>query len=182
MKRIFTFIFILLFFVGCSQKGSVLVLEPYTNSKNQDKINKEININKINDLRKNKGVVATILDSNGATKDYIMLQNDLSSWVNSSLRSELASRGVNLSTNGTKVEVDIISLNATLQGYLTDNLKAIAKFEVRIYKDDGTIITKNISQSQSKFVPIHTSGAFDPFIWDLLRDIIIKTANQILNQ
>ncbi|WP_033916706.1 YajG family lipoprotein [Campylobacter sputorum] len=182
MKKVFSFILLLLFFIGCSQKGTVIMLQPYTNSGNQSKINKEIFISKINDLRRNKGVIATILDSQGSTKEYVMLQNNLASWIDSSLRSELASRGANISSNGTRVEVDILSLNATLQGYAKDNLKAEAKFEVRIYKDDGTIITKHVSQSQSKFAPIHTGGAFDTFIWELLRDLVTKTANQILVQ
>ncbi|ASM37489.1 YajG family lipoprotein [Campylobacter sputorum] len=182
MKKVFTFILLLLFFTGCSQKGTVIILQPYTNSGNQSKLNKEIFISKINDLRKNKGVIATILDSQGSTDEYVMLQNNLAQWVDSSLRSELASRGANISPNGTRVEVDILSLNATLQGYAKDNLKAEAKFEVRIYKDDGTTITKHVSQSQSKFAPIHTGGAFDPFIWELLRDLVTKTANQILIQ
>lgn len=182
MKKIFTFALFLLFFVGCSQKGTVMILQPYTNSGNQNKINKEIYISQINDVRKNKGVIATILDSKGSTKEYVMLQNNLAGWVDSSLRSELASRGANLSSNGTRIEVDIVSLNATLQGYAKDNLKAVAKFEIRIYKDDGTTITKQVSQSQSKFAPIHTGGAFDPFIWELLRDLVAKAANQILIQ
>lgn len=182
MKKIFAFTLLLLFFAGCSQNGTVLVLQPYTNSGNPNKINKEIYISQINDLRRNKGVIATILDSKGATTEYVMLQNNLASWIDSSLRSELASRGANISPNGTRVEIDIISLNATLQGYSKDNLKASAKLEVRIYKDDGTTITKSVGQSQSKFVPLHTGGAFDPFIWDLLRDLVSKTANQILLQ
>ena len=77
------------------------------------------------------------------------------------------------------VDVRIVELKANLSGYSTDNLKGSAKLTITVHRGDQTI-TKNVSQEQTKFAPIHTSGAFKSFFDELLQDIVKRAAIQIL--
>ena len=141
---------------------------------------KNIRINSIEDARANKSIVATITGSNGDVKEYVTLQNSIESWLQDGLSTELKRLGANLSDFGDiVVDVRIVELKANLSGYSTDNLKGSAKLAITVHRGDQTI-TKNVSQEQTKFAPIHTSGAFKSFFDELLQDIVKRAAIQIL--
>lgn len=165
---------------GCSQRSSVLNLTPYQSTSNQMGYQKNIRINSIEDARANKSIVATITGSNGNVKEYVTLQNSIESWLQDGLSTELKRLGANLSDFGDiVVDVRIVELKANLSGYSTDNLKGSAKLAITVKRGDQTI-TKNVSQEQTKFAPIHTSGAFKSFFDELLQDIVKRAAIQIL--
>ena len=183
MKNFAFFAFITLFAVilgGCAQRNSVLNLAPYQSTSNQAGYQKNIRINSVEDARANKSIVATITGGNGNVKEYVTLQNGIEGWLRDGLGTELKRLGANLSDFGdVVVDVRIVELKANLSGYSTDNLKGSAKLAITVKRGDQTI-TKNVSQEQTKFAPIHTGGAFKSFFDELLQDIVKRAAIQIL--
>ncbi|MBR8461936.1 hypothetical protein KDE12_03595 [Campylobacter sp. faydin G-105] len=180
LKFIIVFIFVAIF-SGCSPTQSVLNLDPYKTSIISSKSSKDVFIKNIYDNRKNKSTVATITDSKGGVDEYVVLQNDISSWFKTSLESELKSRGANIgSMGGVVIDVYINELGANMSGYSQDNMKGNIKITLKITKGEQNII-KNIADNQSKFQLIRTGGAFKPFLQDMLNDTIRRCAEQILN-
>lgn len=172
---------LMIFLSGCSQRSSVLSFDPYTTNSQKLSTQKHVLINSVTDARNNKSIIATITDGNGNVDEYVMLQNNLAQWVEDGLRKELTNLGADL--NGYEsdmvVDIKIIELKSNLSGYSTDNLKGDVKFQITIKQGDKTI-TKNIAQEQSKFAPILTGGAFKSFFDELMKDIIKRTAMQIV--
>lgn len=168
------------FLAGCGGVStSVLNLSPYQVS-GKFSSNADITINSIRDTRQSTSNIATITDSSGTVKEYIVLQDSLETWFNDALLRELKQSGARVNQGGeTIVDVEITELKANLSGYAKDNLKGTGSVVVKI--DNGEkVTTKRISQPQTQFAPIPTAGAFSPFVKDLLDDIVKSTAKAIL--
>jgi uncharacterized lipoprotein len=77
------------------------------------------------------------------------------------------------------VDIEIIEFSANLSGYSGQNLQGKSKLKIKI-KNGNTIITKTISQPQSKYTPLPRVSAFQPFITDMLNDMVRATTRAIL--
>ena len=182
MKNLFMAATILaLFFTGCAQRSSVLNLQSYATNSQKTNYQKNIRINSVTDERSNKSIIATITDSDGNVDEYVTLQNDLAQWVSQSVEKELKQLGASLdgAEQDVAVDIKILELKANLTGYSGENLKGGVKMQIILTFGDQTV-TKNVSQEQAKFAPIHTSGAFKSFFDELLQDIVKRAAIQIL--
>lgn len=182
MKKIILAVFLAIFAVGCSQVNSVLTLAPYNNQKVAEFADKSVYIANINDKRDNQSIIATITDSDGSVAEYVTLQNNLAYWLREALAKELKAKGVNVVSDNSEaqsyINIDIASLKGNIQGYSKENMSASGEIYITIYRG-ATTINKRISQSQTEFAPIRTGGAFSPFMDNLLRDIVRKSAEQI---
>ncbi|MGB2551992.1 YajG family lipoprotein [Campylobacter sp. MOP51] len=181
MKKYILIALLPFLFLGCAQQSSVLNLSPYNSTSNSLGFAKQVQINSVIDNRQNKSIVATITNSKGDVSEYVTLQNDISVWLKDALEKEISRLGGQVVSFSSDiiVDVEIVWLKANLSGYSTDNLKGEAKVMLTIRRGDQTI-TKNVAQTQTKFAPIQTSGAFDKFIDELLSDIVKRAAVQIL--
>jgi len=141
----------------------------------------EVYVSAVHDNRKNKSTIATITDGRGTVKEYVVLQNDLSTYFGDALKKELMARGANVNgMSGVVVEVFISEFEANMSGYGSDNTKGKIKITLKIQKGDQNII-KNISNNETKFELIRTGGAFKPFLTDIINDAVKRTALAILN-
>lgn len=181
MKKYVILIVAVFAFLGCSQRSAVLNLNTYQSTSNSLGFSRQVHINSITDMRQNKSVVATITNSKGDVSEYVTLQNDINEWLRDGITKEIARLGASVDSfsNDLIVDIEIHELKANLSGYGTDNLKGGVKLLLTIKRGDTTI-TKNVAQSQTKFAPIHTSGAFNSFFKELLDDIVKRAALQIL--
>lgn len=184
MKKIVMLIIVAFFILGCSQKSSVLTLSNYQSQSSQKFSGANVYIGEIKDSRTNQSVIATITDSKGSVDEYVTLQNNLVQWFRTALTKELTSLGANVIADragaNLVVDINIAQLVANLSGYSSENTSAKAELFLKIYKGDTTY-TKRVAQSQSKFSPVITGGAFTPFVEDMLKDVVKKSAEQILN-
>ncbi len=170
-------------FWGCSgePRHSVLGLPSYQAAGNY-KTKKSVYIASVEDKRKNKAVSATITDKKGTVSEYIMLSGDVAQWFENALTSELKKSGATVkSPSDISVEVEINELRANLSGYTGENLKGECAITLRIYRGDE-IITKKLAGPQSKFAPIHTTGAFETLFKDLMSDMVKRAAKAILSE
>ncbi|AII14265.1 hypothetical protein CIG2463D_0401 [Campylobacter iguaniorum] len=167
--------------IGCSSTNSVLSLPAYEAKGISVTPGANIIINSITDKRKNTSVIATISDSKGTVDEYVTLGGDLTKWFGESLQKELLKSGASLGggDDAKVVDITITELKANLSGYTKDNMKGNCEIYIKIYRD-GMTITKRISQPQTQFAPIHTAGAFDPFVKEILDDMVRRTAKAIL--
>lgn len=182
MKK-FLILFVAIFFVACSQRSSVLTLTPYAQTGDFN-ANKAIFIEVINDKRANKSIIASVQDKNGNVDEYVVLQNDLTAWFLQGLKNELKIKGVNVADNeidaSAKAAIDIGTANAEIKGFGKENMSGKAEIFITIKKGE-TRYTKRVAQSQSEFAAIPTGGAFTPFVENMLKDVIKKSAEQIAN-
>ena len=170
-----------LFLTGCAPSQSVVAFDPYKAAASQQNSGFESYISAVHDNRKNKSTIATITDSKGTVKEYVVLQNDLAAYFSDSLKKELMARGANVNgMGGVVVEIFINEVEANMRGYGTDNTKGNIKITLKIQKGDQSIV-KNISNNQTKFELIRTGGAFKSFLTEIVNDAIKRTAIAILN-
>ncbi|WP_107776509.1 YajG family lipoprotein [Campylobacter concisus] len=170
-----------LFLTGCAPSQSVVAFDPYKAAASQQNSGFEAYISAVHDNRKNKSTIATITDSKGTVKEYVVLQNDLATYFSDSLKKELMARGANINgMGGVVVEIFINEFEANMSGYGTDNTKGNIKITLKIQKGDQSIV-KNISNNQTKFELIPTGGAFKSFLTEIINDAIKRTAIAILN-
>lgn len=162
---------------GCFGSSSVLMLKEY-NPTMQISSHKSVLINSISDTRANQSIVATITDSKGSVEHSIMLGASLKDIFAKALKEQLRASGV---TNGRDiiVDIEITEFSANLSGYSGENLKGKSKVIIKIKKGDTTI-TKTISQPQSKYVLLPRVAEFEPFITDMLNDMVLSSAKAIL--
>lgn len=182
MKKILTSFFAIFLIAGCAQKSSVVNLDPYQSFSSRAVNNVNVYLVSVNDSRSNKSVLGTILDSDSNVKDSVSLGNDLSSWFKQSLVNELNAIGANVvenSDNALIVNVDIQTLEASINGYTGDNLKAKGEVFITIKKGNKTF-TKRVADTESKFVAIRDNDAFKPIIKSVLDSLITKSAKQIV--
>ena len=166
-----------LFLSGCAPTQTVVAFDPYKTAASQQANGLEVYISAVHDSRKNKSTIATITDGRGTVKEYVVLQNDLATY----LKRELAARGANVNgMGGVVVEVFINEFEANMSGYGSDNTKGKIKITLKIQKGDQSII-KNISNNQTKFELVRTGGAFKPFLTDIINDAVKRSAIAILN-
>ncbi|MBE3610602.1 YajG family lipoprotein [Campylobacter californiensis] len=181
LKILFAALLALLAFSGCSPTQSVVNLEPYNTKATSKTSYKDVYIANIHDNRKNKSVVATITDSKGSVKEYVMLQNDLASWFNEALTTELKANGANVGNlSGVVAEIYINEFSANMSGFASDNTRGNIKILLKIQKGETTI-TKNISNEQTKFELIPAGNAFKTLLRDMINDAVKRVAIQILN-
>ncbi|MEH1011012.1 YajG family lipoprotein [Campylobacter concisus] len=139
-----------LFLSGCAPTQTVVAFDPYKTAASLQANGLEVYISAVHDSRKNKSTIATITDGRGTVKEYVVLQNDLSTYFSDSLKRELAARGANVNgMGGVVVEVFINKFEANMSGYGSDNTKGKIKITLKIQKGDQSII-KNISNNQTK--------------------------------
>lgn len=179
MKKFLLGIFAL-FFVACSQTGSVISLNPYLSKADQTVSGKSVNINAINDQRENQMVIAVINDNDGKLVDEVLLKNNLSAWFDQALRAELEARGVRIDPASPNiVTVNIRSISAAINGYSKENMSARGEIAISIVQGNKTT-TKRVSQDQSQFTALRTARSLNPFVQSLLGDIVKKSVDQII--
>lgn len=181
MKKIIAILFVALFVVGCSSKNSVLNLYTYNSSVKAAPTSKSVFIEGVKDSRSNKNIVGTIKASDGSTKEYVVLETDLSMWLKDAITKELSSLGISVENSpsvNTSVMLDIKEFSAILEGFDKENLKGSGNVEVIVTRGKTTT-TNQVSQKQSEFVVIKNGSAFSPFMQNLLNDIVKKAAQQI---
>ncbi|PSM51550.1 hypothetical protein CBLAS_1475 [Campylobacter blaseri] len=180
MKKLFLVACIAFFIIGCGPKNKAISLNQYsTHSKITDKNIEKIYINSINDNREIKNYVATVKDRYGNIKEYINLNGNLEIWFKESLVKELYSRGISvIDSADTVVDINLTKFSGNLQGFSGENLSAEARLTINFKRWNNTI-KKDVSQTQSKFTPLVNGGAFDSYLNDLLKDMVIRTAKQI---
>ena len=170
-----------LFLSGCAPTQTVVAFDPYKTAASQQANGLEVYISAVHDSRKNKSTIATITDGRGTVKEYVVLQNDLSTYFGDALKKELTARGANVNgMGGVVVEIFINEFTANMSGYGGDNTKGKIDITLKIQKGDQTI-TKNISNNQTEFALIRTGGAFKPFLTDIINDAVKRSAIAILN-
>lgn len=169
------FIFIL---AGCASSSSVLMLKDYTPTKGIYN-NKSVVINSITDKRPNQSIIATITDSKGSVEHSVLLGQSLKDSYAKALEKQLKANGA-ISGGNIIVDIEILQFSANLSGYSGENLKGQSKVLIKIKKGDTTI-TKTISQPQSKYVPLPRVAEFEPFIDDMLNDMVRSSAKAILS-
>ncbi|WP_279061445.1 hypothetical protein [Campylobacter lanienae] len=163
--------------VGCGGSSSVLTLKDYTPTK-YTYSPKKVTINSIIDTRSNRNLVATITDSKGNLNHSVILDKSLKDIFANSLNKELEANGV-IKGSDIVVDIEIAQFSANLSGYSGENLKGQSKVIIKIQKGDTTT-TKTISQLQSKYTPLPIASAFEPFINDMLNDMVLATSKAIL--
>ncbi|MBP3675703.1 MAG: hypothetical protein IJ964_04145 [Campylobacter sp.] len=164
---------------GCTSSSSVLSLSSYT-PVGLNLTQKEISINSITDTRANKSIIATITDSKGSVEHSVIMAEDLKQTFAKALQMELkASNAILGGQNPSIVDIEIIEFSANLSGYSGQNLQGKSKLKIKI-KNGDTIITKTISQPQGKYTPLPRVSAFQPFITDMLNDMVRATTRAIL--
>lgn len=179
MKKTILIAILAMFFVGCSQTSSVLTLDPYMAHGIKTKTAQSVYINQVTDKRENQSTIATVKDGDGNVMEYITLQNKLSVWFSDAIKQELIARGVSVDESAeSKVNIEIGKLKAQIEGYSKENMTGIGEIFITIYQGNTTI-TRRVGQGQSEFAPIRTGGALKPFIDILLKDLVVKTADQI---
>lgn len=184
MKKIIYLMLIVFAIVGCSNKNRVLTLYDYGTYAKSAPSSKSVFIESVKDDRKNKNVVAKVKDKSDMVTEYVVLTQDLSAWYKDALSNELVAHGI--SSDGFPQNTDAVinltikDLDGTLQGYSKDNMKANALVLLEIKKGNKTI-TKQVSQNQSQFAVMQKGTSFTPFMQELLRDMVMKTAKEIDN-
>lgn len=183
MKKLSFLLLLVLFFVGCQSKNSVLNLYSYNAQPKAAPTSKSVFIEGIRDSRARKDLVGTIKANDGSISEYVVLETDLALWLKDALSKELNSIGVSVETSSSvdaSVLLDIKEFSAVLEGFDRENLRGSASVEVVVTKDNTTI-KNQVSQKQSEFVVIKKSSVFSPFMQNLLNDIVKKSAEQIKN-
>ncbi|CZE50526.1 hypothetical protein [Campylobacter geochelonis] len=184
MKKIISILALALFIVGCSQKNSMISLGSYDTFNAQNKLEKSVYISEVTQSVENPNIIATIRDKDGLVDDYILVSENVASWYKQALEKELQAQGVavlNSSENADAVaSVNITKFIGNLQGFDKENMKGDGEVFIKIYKGKTTF-SKRVAQSQSEFVVIKDAKAFDPFMKNLLRDLVKKSAKQIEN-
>ena len=169
-----------LFIAGCSSNVPVLGLDPYVSNTAPVAKTKSVNISNINDSRQNTLIIGTINDNDGNLINEVLFRTDLVAWFESALKAELEARGVVTSGGEASVSVDIKTLNASIEGYSKENMKANAEVFITIVKGTRTI-TKRVAQNQSEFAPLRNAKTMEPFVQTMLGDIVKKSAEQIIS-
>lgn len=179
MRKII-FLIIALLFVGCANKNATVVdLGSYQTLSDEVYTNKFVTINSLKDTRENPNIIGEFLDSDGAVKSQAFLSTSLDEWLKDALVKELKALGVEVVDDAsTSVDVRISSAKATLQSFKKENLKASVELFLKIQKGETTI-TKRVAQSGSKFVAIATNSDIEPYVRELLYDIVKQSAKQI---
>ncbi|MDA3057899.1 YajG family lipoprotein [Campylobacter sp. VBCF_05 NA6] len=179
MKSIFVAIFALLI-AGCSSNTPVLGLSPYISAATPQAKTKSAGELNIKDSRQNSLIIGTINDNSGNLIDEVLLKTDLSSWFENAFKTELGARGVAIGAGGANISVDIKTLNAAIEGYSKQNMSAKAEVFITIVNGTRTI-TKRVAQDQSEFAALRNARTMEPFVESMLRDIIKKSADQIVS-
>ncbi|MCI6988332.1 MAG: YajG family lipoprotein [Campylobacter sp.] len=180
MRKIILLI-IALVFVGCSKNATVVNLGSYQTLSDKAYNDKFVTINSVKDTRENPNLIGEFLDSDGAVKSQAFLSSSLDEWLKDALTKELKALGVTVSDNAdTSVDVRISSAKATIQSFKKDNLKASVELFLSIQKGETTI-TKRVAQSGSKFVAIASNSDIEPYMRELLYEIVKQSAKQIAN-
>lgn len=179
MKKIIILTFLTLFF-GCSQKSDVISLPIYQANGVKTATNRQIcNLN-FEDKRTNKSVIATIKSDNGDVKQYLTADKDLKIWFLDALNSEFKARGINVGCDNSQnsINISFASFKAQIQGFSRENMSGSGEIFITI-KKDNTTFTKRVSQTQSEFSPLMSVSSLNTFIENLLKDLVLKTAEQI---
>jgi len=171
-----------LIFVGCASSSSVLKLPQNASISNTAAPKKTLYIASIDDKRENITIAGTIRDGSGNVAEYVMLDQNLADWFKSALANELRRNNIGVSDDYTAadatLDIAITKFDSNLQGYAEDNLKGEAEVFYTI-KEGKTTYTKRVSQTQSEFKVLKNAESFDPFVPNLLKDVIAKSASVI---
>ena len=163
---------------SCTGSSSVLALS-YTPA-GLNLTQKAITINSITDARPNQSVIATITDSKGSVEHSVMISPSLEQSFARALEMELRASGAVLNgANSSLVDIEILEFSANLSGYSGQNLQGKSRLKIKI-KNGDTTRTKIISQPQGKYTPLPRASAFEPFINEMLNDMVRATARAIL--
>ncbi|MCR8679512.1 MULTISPECIES: hypothetical protein [Campylobacter] len=173
--RVVIFAIFILILASCTSSSSVLTLKDY--SVTSENIHKKVLINSITDTRPNKSIVATITDSKGSVEHSVILSQSLEDSFAKALNQALGKNG---DGDEIVVDIEIVQFSANLSGYSGENLKGQSKVIIKI-KNGDKVITKTISQPQSRYTPLPIPSAFEPFINDMLRDMVEASIKAILS-
>lgn len=179
MKKVIFLIFLTLFF-GCSNKNEVITLSPYYANGTKTATQKQIcNLN-FEDKRTNKSVIATIKSLNGDVKQYLTTNKDIKMWFLDALNSEFKARGITTGCENSQnsINISLATLKAEIQGFSKENMTGVGEIFI-VIKQGNTTHTKRVSQTQSEFSPLQLASSLTPFVEGLLKDLVVKTADQI---
>ncbi|NLK67168.1 MAG: hypothetical protein GX282_06815 [Campylobacteraceae bacterium] len=182
MRKLFYLMLVVFAIAGCSGKNRVLTLYEYNTYAKSSTMNKSVYIADIRDERARPDIVATVKDRAGSVDEYVILNQSLTSWFRDALVKELAANGISVDNYAEDIVVNIAikEFSGNLQGYAKDNMQARASVTLEILEGRKTT-TKQVSQNQSEFAVIHNGTAFEPFMQNLLKDVVAKTAREISN-
>ncbi len=183
------FISVIIFFLsGCSYKGGVISVKPYTvNFLSFSKYAQSVYLNKFQDERIHKNIIAVVTDNKGNNLGYSTTQTNFSKWYDVAIKKALKANGVIVVKSPDKASLKIsgkinnIIATFNKSDLTKENLTGFISLKLIIKKGNITI-TKTISEHINKYNGISVSNQdFKKEIKTLLDDSVRMIVKNILN-
>ena len=186
MKKISLFGLIFALFFGACFNGSGVLNMPnisfkapvYANANNYITLS-------VYDLRSDTSYIGLVKNSEGSVNAKVSPSEPLASWLRAALVRKLSQNQISVKASkdeaSANVEIKIREFYANIDSIGQNNMRGNFALEIIIKKGQNSTTTLKLTQPMSDFALMPAMSSLEPFIKELLLDMLARSAKEIAN-